>query len=85
MARLATTEAYENQALAWGSGALALQFHAGVQARDLERWFTGHACEIAGAPRATLAQLRRDTARWGRILEVEAPKALDAWLRDLPR
>ncbi len=82
--RLASTEICENQAFSWGSRALALQFHAEVRARDLERWFIGHACEIAGTPGVTVAQLRRDTARWAPALEVYGPKTFDSWLRSLP-
>ena len=82
-ARLAATTTYENQAFTWGKRALALQFHAEVRASDLERWFIGHSCEIAATPGVSVAQLRRDTARWGPILEVEGPKVFDAWLRDL--
>jgi GMP synthase (glutamine-hydrolysing) len=82
--RLASTEAYENQAFAWGQRALALQFHAEVRARDLERWFIGHACEIAGTAGVTVADLRRDTARWGPVLEAHGPQVFDAWLRSLP-
>lgn len=82
--RLASTEIYENQAFAWGRRALALQFHVEVRAKDLERWFIGHACEIVTAPTVSVAELRRDTARWGPILEGEGPKAFDAWLSTLP-
>jgi GMP synthase (glutamine-hydrolysing) len=82
--RLASTETYENQAFAWGRRALALQFHTEVRAGDLERWFIGHACEIAGTAGVTVADLRRDTARWGPVLEAHGPQAFDAWLRELP-
>jgi GMP synthase (glutamine-hydrolysing) len=84
-ARLASTEAYENQAFAWGRNGLALQFHAEVTLKGLERWFIGHACEIGATPGVTVADLRRDAKRWSPLLQVQGPKAFAAWLRDLPR
>jgi GMP synthase (glutamine-hydrolysing) len=80
--RLASTELYENQAFAWGRRALALQFHVEVTARGLERWFIGHASEIAGTPGVTVAQLRSETARWGPFLEAHGSRCLDRWLRE---
>lgn len=83
-ALLASTDVCENQAFAWGRTGLALQFHAEVTAKGLERWFIGHACEISATPSVSVAQLRRDTTRWAPTLEAHGPKAFDAWLRDLP-
>lgn len=59
--RLASSEMTENQAFAWGGAALALQFHAEVSERALERWFVGHALEIATTPGLAVESLRRDT------------------------
>jgi len=81
--RLASSDVYENQAFAWGRNGLALQFHVEVTACGLERWFIGHACEIAGMASVSVTQLRRDTTCWAPILEVHGPTAFDAWLRDL--
>ena len=81
--RLASTELYENQAFAWGRHALALQFHVEVTAKGLERWFIGHASEIAGKPGVTVAQLRSETARWSPFLEAHGLRCLDQWLRDV--
>jgi GMP synthase (glutamine-hydrolysing) len=80
---LASTDLYERQAFAWGRHALALQFHCEVTGKALERWFIGHACEIAGTAGVTVPDLRRDTARWGPLLEAHGPKTFDAWLREL--
>ena len=45
---LASTAKCRNQAFALGRHALGLQFHAEVDAAEIERWLIGHACEIAG-------------------------------------
>jgi len=78
--RLASTEAYENQAFSWGRRALALQFHAEVTAGGLERWFVGNAGEIAATPGVSVAQLRRDTARFAPALEPQGRRCFAAWL-----
>ena len=81
---LASTEPYERQAFAWGGHGLALQFHCEVTARGLERWFIGHACEIAGMPDIAVPHLRGDSARWAPILGPLGRKTFDAWLDALP-
>lgn len=78
--RLASTEAYENQAFSWGRRALALQFHAEATAQGLERWFVGHACEIGATPEVSVAQLRRDTARFAPALEHQGRRCFETWL-----
>lgn len=45
--RLAQTDKYLNQAFALEDFALGLQFHAEVTAETLERWYVGHAGELA--------------------------------------
>jgi GMP synthase (glutamine-hydrolysing) len=77
--RLASTPRYPNQAFAQGKS-LGLQFHIEVTARGLERWFIGHACEIAATDGVDVAGLRRDTARWAPHLERQGALCLDAWL-----
>ena len=59
--RLASSELTPNQAFSWGTAALALQFHAEVSGRELERWFVGHTLEIATTPGLSVEALRRDT------------------------
>lgn len=77
---LASSAKYQNQAFSWGKSGLALQFHPEVTAPGLERWFIGHACEIAGTPGVSVAKLRRDTADYAATLEVQATKFWQAWL-----
>ena len=78
--RLASTGAYENQAFAWGRRGLGLQFHAEVTAGGLERWFVGNAGEIGATPGVSVAQLRRDTARFAPALERQGRHCFEAWL-----
>jgi hypothetical protein len=44
----------------------------------------GHPREFAAAADVTVADLRRDTARWGPVLEAHGPRTFHAWLRELP-
>ncbi|MGF1614829.1 MAG: glutamine amidotransferase [Gammaproteobacteria bacterium] len=81
--RLASTELCKNQAFAIGNQALGLQFHPEVTASGLERWFIGHALEIATTEGVSVSQLRSDTARWADILECQARKCIDQWLSGL--
>ena len=61
---LASTPAYDNQAFAWGTRGLALQCHAEVTARGLERWFLSHAHEIDHTHGVSVGQLRKDTQHY---------------------
>ena len=80
---LASSSKYQNQAFSWGKCGLALQFHPEVTARNLERWFIGHACEIGTTSGISVAQLREDTARYAQPLELQAHKFWQAWLKDV--
>ncbi|QLE52701.1 glutamine amidotransferase (plasmid) [Nostoc sp. C057] len=77
---LASSAKYQNQAFSWGKSGLALQFHPEVTASGLERWFIGHACEIALTSGVSVAKLRQDTADYAATLEVQATKFWQAWL-----
>lgn len=77
---LASSAAYANQAFSWGRNGLALQFHPEAEARGLERWFIGHALEIALAPDVSVAELRRQTAMWGASLKRRSQAFWRAWL-----
>ena len=80
---LASTRLYANQAFVWGRRALGLQFHIETTVHGLERWFVGHALEIAGTRGVELGELRRQTRRLGPRLEERGPRVLKAWLDGL--
>ncbi|MGB8276105.1 MAG: glutamine amidotransferase [Alphaproteobacteria bacterium] len=77
---LASTRVCENQAFSFGPAALGLQFHAEATARNLERWFIGHACEIAGTAGIGVAALRDQARRFGPALERQGPSFFADWL-----
>lgn len=76
---LASSALYRNQAFAMGRYALALQFHPEVQTRELERWYVGHAAELAAA-RVSVTQLRQDAQRLAPLLEGAARNFWHQWL-----
>lgn len=77
---LASTAVTPNQAFAWGTAALGLQFHVEVVGRSLERWFIGHALEIAKTPGITVPALREATRRHAKALESRAGEVLERFL-----
>jgi len=77
---LASTDLYPHQAFAWGHHALALQFHIETTARGLERWFIGHAGEIASTPGLSVPLLRDETAHHAVDAEERGRQCLTAWL-----
>jgi GMP synthase (glutamine-hydrolysing) len=79
--RLASTEVYRNQAFAWGSHVLALQFHLEVGA-DIEPWLTGHARELQSAG-LDPEMLRHGAALHGASLQQAAARVLTAWLAEV--
>lgn len=81
--RLASTDDYANQAFSFGRAALALQFHPEVTAAGLERWFIGHACEIATTEGVSVSRLRAEAVRHGAALEQHGAECLARWLADL--
>lgn len=81
---LASTAITRNQAFSWGQGrALGLQFHGEVTASGLERWFIGHACEIASTPGVTVPDLRAETARHAAAVAKAGTACFDEWLSRL--
>jgi GMP synthase (glutamine-hydrolysing) len=80
-ARLASTAITPNQAFAALDGrALALQFHLEATAPGLERWFIGHACEIAATPGIDVPGLRDQTRRHAPACEEAGAAVLERWL-----
>lgn len=82
---LASSNLYPHQAFLWGSCALALQFHIETTARGLERWFIGHAGEIAATPGLSVPGLRRETANHAANAEAKGRQCLAAWLDQVGR
>lgn len=76
---LAETAAYANQAFAIGSHTLGLQFHVEVNARGLERWYVGHACELAAAG-VQIPHLRQQGEAFVSVLSSAAQRFWQAWL-----
>lgn len=81
-ARLASNQSYENQAFAFGSNALALQFHLEADPRQLEEWYVGHAVELA-ATRISVRDLRAKTAEVAEIVARTADRVFTRWLAQL--
>jgi GMP synthase (glutamine-hydrolysing) len=81
---LASTPRYRNQAFAWQRHGLALQCHIEVAAAGLERWYVGHACEIAATPGLAVPALRGAAEQWAPLLAPRAAQCLEAWLEALP-
>jgi GMP synthase (glutamine-hydrolysing) len=77
---LASSALVRHQAYSFGSAALALQFHAEVKGADLEKWFIGHAAELAATKSVSVKGLRADTARLAPALETAGSQCLAAWL-----
>lgn len=79
---LAGTAAYANQAFAIGQYGLGLQFHPEVTGQGLERWYVGHACELANA-KIDIGQLRKDSQVFAPRLEMAAQRFWRNWLASL--
>ena len=77
---LASSDLYPHQAFSWGTRALALQFHIETTARGLERWFIGHAGEIASTAGLSVPLLREETARHAAAAATRGRSCLNAWL-----
>ncbi len=80
--RLVSNEHYENQAFAYGRNALGLQFHLEADPRGLERWYVGHAAELAAA-KVSVAELRAATAKLAGGLVSQADSIFTRWLREI--
>lgn len=81
-ALLASSDLYPHQAFSWGR-ALALQFHIETTVRGLERWFIGHAGEIAGTSGLNVPALRAETARHAADAGGRGRQCFTAWLEQV--
>jgi GMP synthase - Glutamine amidotransferase domain len=79
---LARTDSYANQAFAIGEHVLGLQFHPEVTEQNLERWYVGHACELAHA-QISVERLRRDSSLFAPKLEAAAQRFWQRWLNGI--
>ena len=79
---LASSSLVRHQAYRFGSGALALQFHIEVKGPDLEKWFIGHAAELAATKSVSVQGLRADTERCAPGLERTGADCLTKFLDD---
>jgi len=78
-AHLASSELYQNQAWSVGERILALQFHPEVTLVNLERWYVGHACELADAD-VDVVRLRAAARRSVPALSSAARSFFRRWL-----
>jgi GMP synthase (glutamine-hydrolysing) len=81
-AHLAASSRYPNQAWSIGARVLGLQFHPEVLTPALERWYVGHASELAAA-KIDVARLRNDGRTFGPALYAAARPFWRRWLDDL--
>jgi GMP synthase (glutamine-hydrolysing) len=79
---LGSTSICSNQAFAYGKRGLALQFHPEVTGASLERWYIGHAVELAHAQIA-ISELRRQAAAHSEKHAARAGLFFDEWLASI--
>ena len=75
----AGTSAYPNQAFAIGRHTLGLQFHPEVTAAGLERWYVGHAFELASTG-ICVPKLRKQSETFASVLEDAVQRFWGEWL-----
>jgi GMP synthase (glutamine-hydrolysing) len=76
---LARTKTYETQAFMLGHYGLGLQFHPEVTAEGLERWYVGHAFELARRE-IVVPELRAAGLKNAPALERAAKQVWTGWL-----
>jgi GMP synthase (glutamine-hydrolysing) len=77
--RLASTKITPNQAFAFGSRVLALQFHVELPGRDMEKWLIGHTMELTSS-KADIAKIRDETARFAAAANKAGARLFNDWL-----
>lgn len=80
--RLASNDAYENQAFAHGRHGMALQFHVEADPQQLEAWYVGHAVELSAAS-VSIPDLRAATARVAAQVRARAARIFKDWLNQI--
>lgn len=80
---LASSAAYANQAFCVGRHALALQFHLEATYPSLERWFVGHAVEIAASAAIDVASLRAASRAHSPRVAYAGARIFGEWLAGL--
>jgi GMP synthase (glutamine-hydrolysing) len=78
--RIASDDAYANQAFALGDWGLALQFHLEARYPDLERWFAGHVLELSSPPAVDIPALREESRRAAPMATEVADTVISRWL-----
>lgn len=78
----AETQWYCNQAFSIENFALGLQFHPEVTAQGLERWYVGHAWELASR-KISVPELRAGASRHASALAEAAHEFWNGWLNSL--
>jgi GMP synthase (glutamine-hydrolysing) len=76
---LSQSQAYLNQAFVMDYFALGLQFHPEVEAKELERWYVGHANELHSAG-ISVEELRAAGIKHGPALERAARGFWKLWM-----
>ena len=77
--QLAASARYAQQVFVYGDHGWGFQCHPEVRGRDLERWFIGHACELAQAG-IDVNALRAETQAQAKALERAAGRMWRNWL-----
>jgi GMP synthase (glutamine-hydrolysing) len=80
--RLAANANYQNQAFAYGNGALALQFHLEADGAVLENWYSGNAEDLA-AVQMSAAALRAQTTKISDAVRMRGTTIFTDWLRQI--
>lgn len=80
---LAGTGVCFHQIFSWGKKTLGFQCHPEVIGADLEKWYVGHAVEIAATQGAHVKALRSDAQRYAANLETQARLCFTEWLDSL--
>ena len=80
---LASSERFKNQAFSYGENILALQFHPEITQRSMEKWFIGHLGEIMHTDGVSVEQLREDTYRFSKQLEMQGELFFNSWFNEV--